>query len=233
MTALAKFRALFLGDDEQAYVSGGGRAPVVPAWSVAAPGDPEQAARVEAERCKAVADDLQTRLDAAAAAIPGLEERRATLARSLAVDGDEGDFAQACAALDAGHARHEVLGQLLAEAEAARREAQGRLNEAERPRREAERRARVEAATAKAREASDRFCGLYRDASAALAGLGDDLDALAALSTDAAQVVGAGLASYEGDPMRRLTLGGWTVRPSSPFVAVEFRLIALAPPKGR
>ena len=229
MNALGKLAALFVGGDEPVPVEGAGCLAPAPEQ---APGEREAAA--EAARCKAVADDLDGRLAAATTAVAELTEARSAAARDL-VAGDapaEIAFAEATSRLDAAVARRDALEQLLAEATAASQAAYATLRAVSAPRLAEERRQLLAEATAKAQAASERFCTLYAETSAALAALADELDGLAALDTNAAHGVGYELGVVSGDPLLRLTRNGWTVRPWSAHVGLRYTLVGLVPPKG-
>ena len=229
MSALAKLRDLIVGDPAGD--------PTFPAESVAGTStDSEQGAREAVEQAKAHLADLEARRVATAATIEALTAERSRIGRGLATgESTDADFGQAETALDAARARLAALGELLVEAEDARRTAQERLNEAERPRREAERRERIAALRSAAEATAAHFAELYASAASTLSTLADELDALALADEAGAQGVGRSLTSPEGDLMFRLTRAAspWTVRQRSPYVPVEFRLIALVPPKDR
>lgn len=236
MTALARFAQLFTGGDEPVPVEGAGRlAPAPDAGAVPALSDDEVEAQQAVQRAEAQLADLRGRHENLVATVEGLVAERSRLSRAMATGepGAGARFGEVEVELSASRARLEGIGELLAEAEAGRQAAYAKLREASAPRREAERRARVEAATGRARAASERFCTLYAETSAALAALADELDSLSGLDVGAAFGIGYQLATGEGDPLRRLEASGWTVRPWSAHVGLRYVLVGLTPPKDR
>ncbi len=231
MSALGKLAALFVGD-EPVPVGGAGRlaeAPDAPAERSAE----EASALVEAARCRATADDLDTRLTAATTAVATLTDARSAAARGLAMgETTEAAFAQATAALDAAVARREALEQLLAEAREASQAAYGTLRAAQAPRLMEERRQRIEAARLAAEQALADVHTAYAALSSSLSVLADRAEDLAPFDATAANGIAHALTDYGDEPLTKLTFAGWTTRKSSPYVPGHFSVWPLVPPKG-
>ncbi len=228
MNALAKLRDLIVGEGGAVPPDAGSLAPVA---DVVERTPEEQAAQVEAARCKATADDLDTRLTAAVTAVAELTEARSAAARGLAVgETTEAAFAQATAALDAAVARRGALEQLLTEARDASQAAYARLHAASAPRLTEERRQRVAEATERAEAAAQELRAAYREACRATGELAERLDELAALGGSPSGIEHS-LDDYGHDELQIMEREGWTVRDSR-WLPARRAIVCAVPPEG-